>query len=84
MEAPNDIISGDNGALEGNAIAGAPGIVGTAFSFDGTNGYVQIPDAPELDAANLTISAWVQFKSARFARFRRLASGRPVSGVQTE
>ncbi len=59
----NGIISGNNGALEGNAIASAPGVVGTSFFFDGTNGYVQISDAPELDPTNLTISAWVNFRS---------------------
>ena len=29
------------------------------FRFDGTNGYVQIPDAPELKPMNVTVEAWV-------------------------
>src|SRR5262249_21151791 len=39
----------------------ALGMVATAFSFDGTNSYVQIPDAPELRPTNFTIEAWVRF-----------------------
>ncbi len=59
----NGIIDGNNGALQGNAVASATGMVGNCFSFDGTNSYVQISDAPELNPANLTIEAWVKFKS---------------------
>lgn len=42
----NDIIGTNNGTLMGGATANAPGVVGSAFQFDGTNGYVQIPDSP--------------------------------------
>ena len=56
----NDIAGTNNGALEGGATATTPGVVGTAFLFDGTNGYVSIPDSPELHPANLTIEAWVR------------------------
>jgi hypothetical protein len=59
----NGIIAGNNGSLQGNSIASAPGIVGSAFSFDGTNAYVQISDSPTFDQATFTLSAWVQFKS---------------------
>ncbi len=59
----NGIISGNNGTLQGNSIAGAAGVVGGAFLFDGTNGYVQISDSPTFDQANLTIVAWVKFAS---------------------
>jgi len=38
-----DIAGTNNGTLKGGAIATAPGMVGNAFHFDGTNGYVQIP-----------------------------------------
>jgi len=38
-------------------------MVGLAFSFDGTNGYVQIPDAPSLKPTNLTIECWVNFSA---------------------
>ena len=42
-------------------------MVGEAFSFDGTNGYVQIPDAPALKPANFTVEAWVRFSSLNSA-----------------
>src|SRR5262249_44326855 len=56
-----DIVGTNNGALLGGALANAPGLNGSAFTFDGTNSYVQIPDAPELKPANLTIEAWMRF-----------------------
>ena len=59
----NDIAGGNNGSLQGGATASAAGEVGSAFSFDGTNGYVQIPDAPALKPTNLTVEAWVRFAS---------------------
>ncbi len=59
----NDFTGTNNGALHTGATAAATGIVGQAFSFDGTNGYVQIPDSPALRPTNLTIEAWVRFSS---------------------
>ncbi len=59
----NDIAGTNNGTLMGGATANAPGEVGPAFSFDGTNGFVQVPNAPALQPTNLTIEAWVQFSS---------------------
>jgi Leucine-rich repeat (LRR) protein len=59
----NDIVSTNNGTLQGGASANAVGVVGLAFNFDGTNGYVQIPDAPALKPTNLTVEAWVRFTS---------------------
>ncbi|HWY74839.1 MAG TPA: immunoglobulin domain-containing protein, partial [Verrucomicrobiae bacterium] len=57
-------IAGTNqGTLQGGATANTPGIVGTAFNFDGTNGFVQITNGPLLQPTNLTIEAWVRFKS---------------------
>ena len=57
----NDIAGTNTGALQGGATADAIGVAGSAFSFDGTNGYVQIPDAPALKPANLTLEGWVLF-----------------------
>ena len=57
----SDVTGANNGVLQGGATAGAAGVVGAAFNFDGTNGYVQIPDAPALKPANLTVEAWVRF-----------------------
>jgi hypothetical protein len=59
----NDVAGGNNGTLQGGASASAPGFDGSAFSFDGTNSFVQIPDAPALRPTNLTIEAWVRFSS---------------------
>jgi Leucine-rich repeat (LRR) protein/uncharacterized protein YpmS len=57
----NTIFGTNNGSLQGGATATAPGMVNTAFSFDGTNSFVQIPDSPLLHPTNLTIEAWVLF-----------------------
>jgi lysophospholipase L1-like esterase len=57
----NDSIKTNNGILQGGAMANATGVVGSAFNFDGTNGYVQIPDAPVFHLTNLTIECWIKF-----------------------
>jgi hypothetical protein len=57
----NDVIGTNNGTLVGGA-SYAAGEVGQAFSFDGTNGYVSIPDSPSLDTfvSSITIEAWIK------------------------
>ena len=70
----NDIASTNNGTLQGGATANAVGVVGSAFTFDGTNGYVQIPDSPALKPTNLTVEAWVQFTWPRL----RSGTGAPA------
>jgi hypothetical protein len=57
----NDVASTNNGTLQGGATATGTGAVGSCFTFDGTNGYVQIPNSPVLCPSNLTIEAWVRF-----------------------
>ena len=59
----NDIVGTNNGTLLGGATATNAGVVGQCFSFNGTNGYVQIPDSPSLHPTNLTVEAWVLFSS---------------------
>jgi hypothetical protein len=59
----NDSVGTNNGVLLVGATANAPGMVGSAFSFDGTNGAVQIADSPSLRPANLSVEAWVKFNS---------------------
>src|ERR1035438_1744621 len=59
----NDVAGTNNGVLLGGAATGVAGMVGQAFSFDGTNSVIQIPDSPRLDPANLTVEAWVLFSA---------------------
>jgi hypothetical protein len=58
-----DVIGTNNGTLMGGATANAPGVVGSAFQFDGTNGYVRFPDSPAFHPANLTVEAWILFRT---------------------
>ena len=56
-----DLVGTNHGTLEGGATADSNGMVGAAFNFDGTNKYVQIPDAPELNPQILSVECWVRF-----------------------
>jgi hypothetical protein len=54
----NDVTGNNSGALFGTTIA--PGKVGNAFSFDGTDDRLFIPDNPDLALrSSLTIEGWV-------------------------
>jgi len=59
----HDIAGTNNGVFQGTANATAAGLVGPAFSFDGTNGFVSIPDSPVFHPTNLTVECWVRFNS---------------------
>ncbi len=59
----SDFFGAYNATLQGSAAASATGMVAQAFSFDGTNGYAEIPDAAAFHPTNLTIEAWVRFNS---------------------
>ena len=55
----NDIAGTNNGVLLNNATF-APGKVGQAFSFNGNDSYIRIPDSPSLHfTAAMTIEAWI-------------------------
>ena len=53
--------NGNNGTLVGGVQAGVPGEAGTAYSFNGTSSYVDVPNAASLVAgpANINISFWL-------------------------
>ncbi len=56
----DDLIYGNDGTLENGATATAPGVFGTAFSFDGFDDHVVVPDSLNLNPANgITVEAWV-------------------------
>ena len=63
----DDIAGTNNGIMQGGGPTAAAGVVGLAFAFDGTNNYVQIPDAPTQRSTNFTIEAWVRFRSLESA-----------------
>jgi hypothetical protein len=57
----NDVTGNNNGTLV-NDVGFAPGEAGQAFSFDGVNSYVSIPDSPLLDSltTSITVEAWIK------------------------
>ena len=57
----NNVLGTNNGTLQAGATASGPGVVGTAFNFDGTNNYVSVPESAILKPPNLTLEAWVRF-----------------------
>ena len=63
----NDIIGGNHGTLR-NGATFAPGMVGQAFSFDGSGTYVNIPDSPSLDVPSITVAAWINIRRHRRAQ----------------
>jgi hypothetical protein len=63
----DDFIGANHGALMAGATI-VPGMVGQAFSFDRTGGYVEVPHNPSLNpTTSLTVSAWIYHKSIAYA-----------------
>jgi hypothetical protein len=59
----NDSAGSNNGALMGGT-SFQPGMVGQAFSFDGSSGQIIVPDSSSLDLPYVSIAAWVKSSSA--------------------
>ncbi|NVN91044.1 MAG: LamG domain-containing protein [Desulfuromonadales bacterium] len=60
-----DIVGNNNGTLSGATYA--PGKVSQAFSLNGTNAYVQVPDSPAFNfgAGDFSLSLWVNYAAVR-------------------
>lgn len=59
-----DIRGGNDGTMQ-NGAAFAPGRVGQAFSFDGSNDYISIPKTPALNfgTGDFSVEFWVKFNN---------------------
>ncbi len=73
----HDIVGGHNGTLVGNTTYAA-GKVGQAFSFDGTAGWVDIPDAPELRPTDVSIAGWFNFNDTGGTNGITMLVGKPL------
>jgi CSLREA domain-containing protein len=79
----DDAIDGNNGTLQ-NGATFAPGRYGQAFSFDGSDEFVQVSDAPNLDGmAQLTVEGWVKFNDLPAGKFQFMMAKGEVSGPGT-
>jgi tetratricopeptide (TPR) repeat protein/tRNA A-37 threonylcarbamoyl transferase component Bud32 len=54
----NDFVGNNPGTLTN--VSFAPGQVGQAFSFNGSNSYVSVPDSSSLRPSQVSLQAWVQ------------------------
>jgi hypothetical protein len=63
-DSPIDSVGGNSGALI-NGATFTNGMVGRAFSFNGADQYVNIPDSPSLRPTNgLTLEGWIKFNNS--------------------
>lgn len=56
--------NGNNGTVNGASLTTDRfGTVNSAYSYDGVNDYITIPDSPSLRLGNATISSWISYNS---------------------
>jgi len=55
---------GNNGTSSGGVVYTASGKIGGALGFDGSSGYIQVPDTSSLNATKITVEAWVYLNTA--------------------
>jgi hypothetical protein len=62
----NDLAGTNHGTLQ-NGATFAPGLSGQAFSFDGVNDFVQVPDSDlwAFGSGDFSVDLWVNFRSVR-------------------
>ena len=72
--------NGFNGSIFGGSTR-VPGISGTALSFDGTTGYVEVPYSPALNASQFSISVAVKLTGGQ-GTYRSVITSRNSSPTQ--
>ncbi len=72
-----DVADGNDGTLQ-NGAEFAPGRVGQAFSLDGSDDFVEIPDSPSLNPSSFTIQAWIKTTQTTIGRIM----AKPNGGLQ--
>ncbi len=70
----DDAVGGYSGAVVGN-VQYAPGQSGEAFSFDGVDSYVQVPNTANLEPSTVSVEAWVNSSVADQPNRYLLAKG---------
>ena len=76
----NDQLGVNNGTLQGGTTYSA-GLVGQAFSFNGVNGYVEVPHSATLNlTSGLTLGTWFNLRSLDAALFSKGDSGASEPG----
>jgi len=78
-EGSADDIAGTNDGALINGATFAAGMVGQAFSFDGVDDHVRVPDAADLKPAHVTVEAWVRASNPGTFRYV-VTKGAPTSG----
>lgn len=79
----NDIINGNHGTLQYGASFGT-GLVGQAFSLDGVDDFVMVPDSPSLNFGtnDFTVNLWVKFNTTEGEQIliEKFVSSPPATG----